>query len=74
VAAGEGSGGRAVRILLLIIGCFALLAGLVWAAQGSGIFPYPASSFMIRETRWIWIGLATAAGGAAAIFAARRWR
>jgi hypothetical protein len=52
---------------LLIVGILALLAGLVWAAQGSGQFPYPASSFMINDSRWITIGLATAAAGAVAI-------
>ena len=40
---------------------------LVWAAQGSGYFPYPASSFMINETKWIYIGLATAVAGVALI-------
>jgi hypothetical protein len=52
---------------LLIVGILALLCGLVWAAQGSGYFPYPASSFMINESRWIAIGFATAAAGAVAI-------
>ena len=57
---------------LLIIGIVALLAGLVWAAQGSGYFPYPAQSFMINDSRWIAIGLATAAVGAVAIVIALR--
>ncbi len=55
---------------LLIVGVILLLSGLVWAAQGSGHFPYPASSFMIDNSRWIYIGLATAAAGAVAIVAA----
>ena len=61
-----------MKTVLQTIGGFAVLAGLVWAAQGSGIFPYPASSFMLSQTRWVWIGLATAAGGVAAIMAALR--
>ena len=52
---------------LLVVGILTLLCGLIWAAQGSGLFPYPASSFMINESRWITIGLATAAAGAVAI-------
>ena len=52
---------------LLIVGVILLLSGLVWAAQGSGHFPYPASSFMIDNSRWITIGLATAAVGAVVI-------
>lgn len=57
---------------LLIAGVVVLISGLVWAAQGSGHFPYPASSFMIDNSRWIYIGLATAAVGAVAIVAALR--
>ena len=52
---------------VLVVGILALLCGLIWAAQGSGYFPYPASSFMINETRWITIGLVTAAAGAVII-------
>jgi hypothetical protein len=56
---------------LLIVGVLVLIAGLVWAAQGSGWFPYPRSSFMINEARWIGIGLATAASGAVLIVVSR---
>ena len=52
---------------LLIAGILVTVCGLIWAAQGSGHFPYPASSFMINESRWIAIGLATAAAGLVAI-------
>jgi len=57
---------------LLIVGILALLCGLVWFAQGAGHFPYPASSFMINQTPWIYIGLAVAAAGVVIIFAARK--
>jgi hypothetical protein len=57
---------------LLIAGILLTLAGLVWAAQGSGYFPYPASSFMIDESKWIYIGLATAVAGVALIVLSRR--
>ena len=33
-----------MKSALLIVGILLALAGLVWAAQGSGYFPYPASS------------------------------
>lgn len=40
-----------------------ILAGVVWMGQGSGYFPYPAESFMIDQTPWIyWGALAVAAG------------
>jgi len=55
---------------LLIVGMLSLLCGLVWFAQGAGYFPYPASSFMINQTRWVYIGVAVAAAGAVIIVAA----
>ncbi len=55
---------------LLIIGTLAVLCGVVWFAQGAGYFPYPSSSFMINQTRWIYIGLAVAAAGAVVVLAA----
>jgi hypothetical protein len=61
-----------MKTALLVIGILAVLSGLIWAAQGSGYFPYPAESFMINETRWITIGLATAAAGVVAIVIARQ--
>jgi hypothetical protein len=61
-----------MKSALLIAGSLLTLAGLVWAAQGSGYFPYPASSFMIDESKWIYIGLATAVAGVALIALSRR--
>jgi hypothetical protein len=52
-----------MQTLLMIIGIIAVIAGLVFIGQGSGYFPYPASSFMVRETRWILYGGAIAIGG-----------
>ncbi len=40
--------------------------------QGSGYFPYPASSFMISQTRWIYYGAAIAIVGLLVIVLARR--
>ena len=57
---------------ITIVGALATAAGLIWAAQGAGIFPYPASSFMIDNSRWIYIGLATAAVGIIVIVLSRR--
>ena len=52
-----------MRTVLLIAGMLLALAGLVWAAQGAGWFPYPSQSFMINQTRWVYYGLGTAAVG-----------
>jgi len=49
-----------------------LAAGLVFAGQGSGFFPYPASSFMVRQNQWIYYGAVIAVLGIALVFLARR--
>jgi uncharacterized membrane protein len=61
-----------MKTSLTVIGIILLLAGLVWAAQGSGYFPYPAESFMISQTRWVYYGGATAIVGLLIIILARR--
>lgn len=58
--------------LLIVIGAIAVLMGVIWMAQGSGIFPYPASSFMIDQSPWIAYGAVLALAGAALIWAGRR--
>ena len=61
-----------MRMLLLIVGVIFLLMGVLWMAQGSGIFPYPRSSFMIDQRPWITRGLMLAIAGAAIILISRR--
>jgi hypothetical protein len=61
-----------MKTSLTVIGIILLLAGLVWAAQGSGYFPYPAENFMISQTRWVYYGGATAIVGLLIIIFARR--
>lgn len=63
-----------LRSVLLIIGSLMVLLGLVWIGQGSGYFPYPAESFMINQTPWIYWGLLLAAAGIVVIILARRRR
>lgn len=55
-----------------VLGTLLVLVGLVWIGQGSGYFPYPAESFMIDQTPWIYWGALAAAAGAAVIALARR--
>jgi hypothetical protein len=57
---------------LTLIGILLLIMGLVFVGQGSGYFPYPASSFMISQTKWIYYGGAIAVIGLALIVVARR--
>lgn len=61
-----------MKRILIVVGILATLVGLVWMGQGSGLFPYPASSFMIDQSPWIAYGAALAVAGLALIFAA--WR
>jgi len=63
---------RVFRPVLLAVGCVAVLMGLVWIGQGSGYFPYPASSFMIDQTPWISRGILLAIVGLVAVGVSRR--
>jgi len=57
---------------MMPIGIILLLAGLVFAGQGTGYIPWPAESFMINETRWVYYGAGMAAVGILLIIIARR--
>ena len=61
-----------MQAALTMIGILLLLMGLVFMGQGSGYFPYPASNFMISESRWIYYGGAIAVVGLILIVVARR--
>ncbi|MFZ5734832.1 MAG: hypothetical protein ACOY4O_19030 [Pseudomonadota bacterium] len=41
-----------MRTSLLIAGILCLITGSIWLGQGTGYFPYPASSFMVGESNW----------------------
>lgn len=60
------------RHVLTAIGPAAVLIGLVWMGQGSGYFPYPASSFMIDQRPWIGYGAALAVVGVVLVAIGRR--
>ncbi|MBV2185209.1 MAG: hypothetical protein KUL88_11785 [Rhizobium sp.] len=62
----------AAKRIVTILGALAILMGLVWIGQGSGYFPYPASSFMIDQSPWIAYGAALALVGLGLIWFARR--
>ncbi len=56
------------------LGGLLVLTGLVWMGQGSGYFPYPAESFMIDQSPWIYRGALVAIVGVVVIALARRKR
>jgi hypothetical protein len=61
-----------MKTLLTIVGIIVLAMGLVWMGQGSGYFPWPASSFMISQTKWIYYGAVTAGVGLLLVIVGRR--
>jgi hypothetical protein len=61
-----------VNALLLLIGVLAVAAGCLFVGQGLGYIRWPAESFMIDQTNWIYYGGAIALAGLALIMVARR--
>ena len=61
-----------MKILLLIAGIAALVMGLLWIGQGTGVIQWPASSFMLDQRPWALRGAALAVFGIALIIVSRR--
>ena len=64
-------GGLNMRTIGSVIGVLMVILGLIWIGQGSGYFPYPASSFMIAQTIWVLWGSILAAAGIAVVAISR---
>jgi len=45
-----------MKTLMMVAGIIFLIAGLVFMGQGSRYFPYPAESFMVGASQWIYYG------------------
>ena len=63
---------NANAMLLLFIGIALLAAGLLFIGQGWGLIRWPARSFMIDETRWVYYGGGIAVAGLVLIVVSRR--
>ena len=63
-----------VRLLMVVIGVAALLAGLLFTLQGLGIVHWPRSSFMIEDRSWAVRGGVLMVGGALMAWFGRRLR
>ena len=61
-----------MKTLLLVLGIAALLMGLLWIGQGTGVIKWPASSFMLDQRPWALRGAILAVVGVALILFSRR--
>jgi hypothetical protein len=61
-----------MRLALVIAGVVLILVGAVWIGQGTGYFPYPASSFMIDDSKWAYADAATLMVGFLLVTLSRR--
>jgi hypothetical protein len=60
-----------MKSALLILGLVAVLMGLLWIGQGTGLVHWPASSFMIDQRPWVTRGAILAIVGLILIAASR---
>jgi hypothetical protein len=65
---------RALKGILAGLGIVVAVIGLLFIGQGTGIFPYPQTSFMIGSATWVTRGSAMAAVGLLMVLVSRRIR
>ena len=61
-----------MKILMQIFGVLAVLMGLLWIGQGTGLVHWPASSFMLDQRPWAIRGVALVLVGVGLLIFARR--
>ena len=61
-----------MKSALLILGVAAVLMGLLWIGQGTGLVQWPASSFMIDQRPWVIRGAVLAVVGLILIAVSRK--
>lgn len=61
-----------MKTALSIVGIAALLMGLLWIGQGTGLIMWPSSSFMLAQGQWAIYGAILAALGIALLIWSRR--
>ena len=65
---------RRLRPILIAVGVFLTLTGLLWIGQGLGYVRWPRSSFMIAQREWADYGAGLAVAGLLLVLLARRMR
>ena len=65
---------RRLRPILIAVGVFLTLTGLLWIGQGLGYVRWPQSSFMIAQREWADYGAGLAVAGLLLVLLARRMR
>ncbi len=61
-----------MKTAIQIIGVAAILIGLLWVGQGTGVIQWPASSFMLDQRPWALRGAILAAVGIGLLIWSRR--
>jgi len=61
-----------MKTVLLILGIAAILMGLLWIGQGTGVIQWPASSFMLDQRPWAIRGAILGVVGIALILLSQR--
>ncbi len=61
-----------MKTFLQVLGAVAVLVGLLWIGQGTGVVKWPASSFMIDQQPWAVRGAVLAAVGLILVWFSRR--
>ena len=61
-----------MKEFMILIGIAGIAAGLLFVGQGAGYVRWPANSFMINESVWVYYGAAIAAAGLLLVMFARR--
>lgn len=61
-----------IRIILTVMGVLMVLSGILWALQGAGLVMWPASSFMLKDPKWIGYGALMANLGLLQLYIVRK--
>ena len=61
-----------MKTFLQVLGVVAILVGLLWIGQGTGLVKWPASSFMIDQRPWAIRGVVLAVVGLVLLWFSRR--